>query len=85
MQLTFVPLVSGFALRARLISILPLVLIAWPANRKRADIASNEWFSSSSLPNIISTDLADLTPQVLHGLCLSIYSLKLISVYELQC
>ena len=67
--------VSGFALRARLIPILSLVLIARSANRKRTNIAGNEWLTIYSLPNIITTDLADLSTQGLCGLCLS-YHIK---------
>jgi len=67
---TFVPLVSGLALRARLISILPLVFIAGPTDRKCTDIASNEGFPIKSFADIFTTYLADLAPQTFQGLSL---------------
>jgi hypothetical protein len=76
-----VPLISGFALRARLISILPLVFIAGPANRKSANVAGNEWFTNYSLPNIITADLADMSTQVLCGLPLG-YHIKRYNIQQ---
>lgn len=58
--LTFMPLVFGFALRTRLITILPLVLVTWTANRKCTYMASDKGFSIHSQADIITTDLADL-------------------------
>lgn len=68
---TFMSLVSGFALRARLIPILPLIFIARPANWKCADIASNKRLTINSQPYIITTDLTDLAPYGLQGLSLA--------------
>lgn len=65
---SFVPLVSGLALWARLISILPLVFVAGPTDRKCTDIASNEGFPIKSFANIFTTYLADLAPQTFQGL-----------------
>lgn len=64
-------LVSGFALRARLISILPLIFIARPANRECTDIASNKWLKVSSRAHVIPTDLTDLAANSLQGLSLA--------------
>ena len=69
---TFMPPVAGFALGARLIPILPLILIAGPADGKRTDMTRNEWFTIHCFPNIIATDLADLGPQGCLWLCLKI-------------
>lgn len=71
-SLTFVPLVPGLALRARLISILSFILIARPADGESTNIASNERISIYIVPNIITTDLADLATQCSHWLCLLI-------------
>lgn len=54
-------LVSGLALWARLIPVLPLIFIAWPTNREGTDIASNKWLAIHSSANTITTDLTDLT------------------------
>lgn len=72
--LTFVPLVPGLALRARLISILPFIFIARPADRESTNIASNERIAIHIVPNIITTDLADFATQCFHWLCLHIWS-----------
>ena len=64
---TFMSPVSGFALKARLISILPLIFIARSTNRECTDIASNEWFAIYCRANIITTDLAGMTIKVLQG------------------
>lgn len=61
---TFMPLVSGLALRARLLSVFPLVLVARSANRKRTDIASDEKLSIKSRTDFIAADLAHLTAQM---------------------
>lgn len=58
------PPVSGLALRARLLSVFPLVLVARPANRKRTDIACNEKLSINSRTDFIAADLAHLTAQM---------------------
>lgn len=67
---TFMSLVFGFALRARLISILPLIFVAWSTNRECTDIASNKGFAINRHSNIITTDLAGMTTQILQGLTL---------------
>ena len=64
---TFMSPVSGLALRARLISILPLIFVARSTNRECTDIASNEWFTIHCRANTITTDLAGMTTQVLQG------------------
>lgn len=61
-------LVSGLALGARMIPILPLIFIASPANWKCADITSNKWLPIHSSSNSITTDLADLNAQILQNL-----------------
>jgi hypothetical protein len=54
------PLVFGLALRTRLVTILPLILITWTANWKCTYMASNKGLSIYSLVNIITADLAHL-------------------------
>lgn len=69
---TFVPLVSAFALRTRLLTIFSLVLIAWSANRKCANITGNKWFTLDGLPNMVSTYLTGTGAHVLYNLSLSL-------------
>uniref|UniRef100_A0A2P2JA12 Cellulose synthase n=1 Tax=Rhizophora mucronata TaxID=61149 RepID=A0A2P2JA12_RHIMU len=71
---TFMLSVSGFALRARLISIPPFILIAWPAHWKCTNIACHKWITVQSFANVITTNLADLSTHTLQGLCLSNHS-----------
>lgn len=68
---TLVPLVPGFALGARLIPILPFILIARPADRESTNVARNERFTIHSLPNTITTNLAHLGTQCCHWFCLN--------------
>lgn len=70
-------LVSGLALRTGLVPVLSLVLIAWPANRKCADITCNKLLSINGLSNSVTTDLAHLTTQIFHGLSLHDNELKI--------
>jgi len=71
---TFEPLVSGFALRTRLIPIFPLILVARPTNWEWTNITSHKTISINSLANIVTTDLASLRNNVLHRLSLQIKS-----------
>lgn len=73
---TFLSLVRRFTLRTRLIPVLPLILVARPADRKCTDIASNERLTIHTFPYVITTNLADLTAQSLHGLALCKKSLR---------
>ena len=69
--ITLVPLVSGFALRTRLIPIFPLKLIARPANRESTNITRHEPVSVNSLADIVTTDLANLAADARHRLPLA--------------
>lgn len=69
-------LVSGFALETGLIPFLALVLIARPADRKCAYIASNKNFTIHSHTNVITADLAGLSIKALQGLALTIKTEK---------
>ena len=62
------PLVSGFTLRTRLIPILPLEVIARPANRESTNITRHEPVSINSLAYIVTTDLAYLATDARHRL-----------------
>lgn len=66
--ITLVPLVSGFALRTRLIPVLPLVFIARPANRESTDITGHETVTVNSLADIVAADLAYLPTDARHRL-----------------
>lgn len=59
------PLVSSFALWTRLISI-PLIFITRSTYWKCIDITSNKWLPICNRANIVTTDVADLTFQVLQ-------------------
>jgi len=54
------PLVLSLALRAGLVPVLPLVLIAWPAHGESTYITSHEEIPVDCGANAITTDLADL-------------------------
>lgn len=71
---TFELLIPSFALGARLIPILPFILIACPADRESTNTASSEWIAINSCTNIITTYLAFLATQRLYCLFLSIAS-----------
>ena len=62
------PLVSGFALRTRLIPVLPLVFVARPANRESTDITGHETVAVNSLADIVAADLANLPADARHRL-----------------
>jgi hypothetical protein len=69
---TFVPLVSSLALRAALIPLLALVLIAWPTNWECTLIARNKDITHSRDPDSVTADLT----------CLIIHVLQLLRLHQ---
>lgn len=65
-EITFYTLVSSFALRAGLIPLPSLILIARSTNRECTFIASNKGLSIHTEFNLISTNLANLAGQLFH-------------------
>lgn len=62
---TSVSLVLGLALGTRLVPILPLVLIARPADGKPTNVTGDKYITVHRRADTIATDLAHLTAGVL--------------------
>lgn len=63
---TFETLEPGFTLGADLVPFPPLILVASPANWESALVASNEQLPVGSEPDVIPTNMAELTTQLLQ-------------------